>query len=199
MKSDLLEFVRAAIKNPLEVSTVFPTSPALASRLLETVPLDASGAIAEIGAGTGAITRFLLPRMPDKAKYVGVEISPEMVAYLRGAYPGAKFVEGSAEGLSEIVGSERAAAVVSSLPWTIFSPELQARILESVRASLAPDGVFVTYVCINSAWYPQARRLASLLRRAFKSVQKSPVEWRNIPPAFVYSCRSPRAEDLTAL
>lgn len=84
MRNDVIEFVKAAVKNPLEVSTVFPTSRWLAKRLLDEVSIKPDSLIVEVGAGTGAITQHLLRRLVSpKDQYLGVELNPQMVGYLR--------------------------------------------------------------------------------------------------------------------
>jgi len=188
MRDDLLEFVKAAIRNPLEVATVFPTSRALAERLIEASGLEQGGLVAEVGCGTGAITRWIRPRLKDESQYVGVELNSDMVHFLRSEFNGMRFEEGPAEMLPELTGANQVSAVISSLPWTVFSDDLQKRTLKAILDSLKDGGVFVTYVCVNAAWYPQAQHLGGLLKGLFSTVKKTPIEWRNIPPAFVYVC-----------
>lgn len=190
-KSDFIEFVKAAIKRPMEVSTIFPTSPFLADLLLSNVPFGQPGAIVEVGCGTGAITGPILARIPSPSPYLGIEISHEMVSYLRARFPQTRFEQASANQVAELTGDHKARAVISSLPWTVFPAELQDSTMSSIRRALAPSGVFVTYVCLNAAWYPKARRFSRLLRSTFARVERTPIEWRNIPPAFVYVCRTP--------
>ena len=189
MRPDWIEFIRAAMKRPLEVATVFPTSKPLAERLLDLADVESGGLIAEIGVGTGAITQYLAPRLKDPKRYLGVELNSDMVHYMRRTYPELRFEEAPAETLPQLTAPGTVSAVVSSLPWTVFSPELQKRTLSGIHMALKDGGHFVTYVCLNAAWYPMASHFHGLLNGMFSSVEKSPVEWRNIPPAFVFSCR----------
>lgn len=189
MQNEIFEFVKAAIKNPLAVSTVFPTSRFLAQRLLDLAELDREGIIAEVGCGTGAITKYLSPRLADPKRFIGIELSGDMVAFLRRAFPDMRFEEGAAEILPQLTGQGKVASVVSSLPWTVFSDNLQKRTITGIVEALKDDGVFVTYVCANALLYPQAQHLMGLLNGSFRSVERSPLEWRNVPPAFVYVCR----------
>lgn len=188
MRQDILEFVKAAIRNPLEVATVFPTSRALAERMLDLADLERPGMVAEIGFGTGAITKYIVPRLKDPKRYIGIELNGDMVHYMRQTHPELHFEEGPAESLSHLTGGERVTTVISSLPWTVFSPELQKRTLNGIYEAMAENGRFVTYVCLNAAWYPQAQHFGGLLNGMFRSVVKSPIEWKNVPPAFVYVC-----------
>ncbi len=189
MLSSYLQFVKAAAKSPMQMSTVFQTSHWLAKRLLERANLDQAHSVLELGPGAGAITKSLYGQLLADCRYKGIELNPDLVAYLRKAFPKFEFIEGSAELCAEIARKEGPAdVVVSSLPWTIFPTEVQDKIMESVVQSLQPGGRFVTYVCINATLYPAAKNLRSLLFKNFSDVHKSKIEWRNIPPAFVYTC-----------
>ncbi len=189
MRQDIFEFIKAALKKPLEVTTVFPTSQALAERLIDLVDLKLGGPIAEVGCGTGAITKFILPHLKDPKLYTGIELSCDMVDYLKANFPELRFEQGPAEMLPEVTGPSTQKAVISSLPWSMFPTDLQKRTLSGIYSALSENGLFVTYVCLNAAWLPQAHHFSGLVSGMFASVDKSPVEWRNIPPAFVYVCR----------
>ncbi len=186
-----LSMLRAAIRRPKEVSTIFPTSPALARALLQGHSFKKAELVVELGPGTGAITRPLQPRLPRRTEYLGVELVPSLVKTLRKEFPKLNFVQDSAVHLDRILGQRQADSIVSSIPWTLLNPEVQEDLLEAIVGALKPGGIFSTYVCLNAAWYPAAKNLKYLLARSFPSMQKSPIVWANIPPAFVYTCRKP--------
>jgi phosphatidylethanolamine/phosphatidyl-N-methylethanolamine N-methyltransferase len=183
---DTLEFLKAALRRPMEVSTVFPTSKYLAEALLSYADLASARSVAELGPGTGAITRYLQPKLIDGASYIGIEIDKPMVDYLKLQYPKMRFEVGLAETLSTLVPPGSVDAVVSSLPWTIFPSEMQERTVKAIVKALKPGGVFVTYVCVNALVYPQAKSFINRLSENFREVHRGDLEWRNIPPAFVY-------------
>ncbi len=189
MRHDLFEFVKAALKKPLEVTTIFPTSPALAERMIDLVDLKQGGPVSEVGCGTGAITKYILPKLQAPEQYTGIELSTDMVDYLKVHFSTLRFEQGPAEMLPEITGPSTQRAVISSLPWSMFPTSLQKRTLSGIHSALVEGGLFVTYVCLNAAWLPQAHHFSGMLSGMFDSVDKSPIEWRNIPPAFVYVCR----------
>jgi phospholipid N-methyltransferase len=187
MPSAYVEFLKAAARHPFGVATVFPTSRALAERLARTAETATTGQVVELGAGTGAITQYLAP--VARERLVAMEIDPEMVRFLRAQYPNARVVAASAEDVGRIVSPGTAGAVVASLPWTVLSLPTLDRILAGVHGVLAPGGVFVTYLCLNVAWHPRARAFASRLRAHFPEVSDGPIEWRNLPPATVWTAR----------
>lgn len=186
MTRDTIEFVKAALRRPMEVSTVFPTSKSLAETLLSFADLKNAEKVVELGAGTGAITRHLAPKLVHPEGYLGVELDVPMVEFLKKEFPDLRFEAGLAENITNWVEPSSVDVVVSSLPWTVFNDELQERTIQSIHKSLKPGGVFLTYVCANALWYPQAKNFISRLKNSFSDVHKSQLEWRNIPPAFVY-------------
>jgi phosphatidylethanolamine/phosphatidyl-N-methylethanolamine N-methyltransferase len=190
MSSPYIEFLKAAIKNPLQISTVFQTSRWLRNRMLNHIDFANCKHIMELGPGAGAITEGIAQRLSPNCKFTGFELNEDLVEYLRNYYPPQlEFVVGSAERAKEYAELKGPAdAVISSLPWSLFTPDLQQNIVDSIYAALKPGGIFTTYVCINAIIYPGAQNFKYLLHRKFKNVKKTPTEWRNIPPAFVYIC-----------
>jgi phosphatidylethanolamine/phosphatidyl-N-methylethanolamine N-methyltransferase len=184
-----LAFIKAALKNPLQISTVFQTSPWLAELLLSSAPLENARHVIELGPGAGAITAPLLKKISPSTLYTGIELNSDLVDHLRKTFPDRRFVRGSAEDLSAVtVESGPADVIISSLPWTVFTEDLQRRIIGGLVKGLTPGGVFATYVCLNAVLYPTARSLGRLLGENFSRVERSRTEWRNVPPAFVYVC-----------
>ena len=85
-------------------------------------------------------------------------------------------------------GIERCDTVISGLPWAIFPAALQMSILEEVNMSLKPGGRFCTFAYLQGLLMPAGQRFRSLLEKTFKNVERSPIVWKNLPPAFVYRC-----------
>jgi phospholipid N-methyltransferase len=79
--------------------------------------------------------------------------------------------------------------ILSGLPWAAFPEQLQDRLLEEACKNLAPQGFFVTFAYLQGLLLPAGRRFARKIRGRFTHVEKSPVVWRNLPPAFVYRCQ----------
>ncbi|MFZ5477423.1 MAG: class I SAM-dependent methyltransferase [Myxococcota bacterium] len=186
MPNAWVEFVKAAARRPRDVATVFPTSPQLARRLARAASEGPPGPVVELGAGTGAITRHLREVSPE---LVTVEIDPDMAAFLRARFPEVRVVSAHAEDLRGIVGRGSAKAVVASLPWSLLPLATVDRILAAVHESLAPGGVFATYLCVNAAWHPRARAFTKRVRAHFPDADEGPLEWRNLPPAIVWTAR----------
>jgi phosphatidylethanolamine/phosphatidyl-N-methylethanolamine N-methyltransferase len=187
-----VEFLKAALKNPLQISTVFQTSPWLSQRMLTYVDFNSASHIIELGAGAGAITERIVNKLNPTCQFTAFELNYTLVEFLKNSYQGERieFVVGSAELARDYAAKKGLAdAVVSSLPWTIFSEDLQSRILDSIVDSLKPGGVFLTYTCINATIYPNSKIFNRLINEKFKTCEKSATEWKNIPPAYVNVCR----------
>ncbi|MES2963262.1 MAG: SAM-dependent methyltransferase, partial [Bdellovibrionota bacterium] len=87
MAKDTIEFVKAALRRPFDVSTVFPTSRSLAETMLGFADLASAGKVVELGSGTGAITKHLAPKLQTPGAYLGVELDSKMVDFMRREWP----------------------------------------------------------------------------------------------------------------
>jgi phospholipid N-methyltransferase len=185
-------FLGAFLRAPFKTGAVAPSSRWLAARMVEDVGLASARTVVELGPGTGAITRAIVPELGTTTLFVAVEYNPGFAAELKRRFPRATVVNDTAERLPELLaeqGRERADCVLSSLPFAAFPHGLQRRLLDAALRSLVPGGLFVTYAYVPAAWLKPGRLLRSLLSSRFERVDTTPIVWRNLPPAFVYRCR----------
>lgn len=187
MARPTLEFVKAALRNPMEVSTLFPTSKYLATKMIELAGADHAERVIELGTGTGAITQHLLPRLRQPQNYLGVELDAKMASFMREHFPQLRFENGLAESLQQWVAPSSVDVVVSSLPWTLLSDDTQKRTLYAIKTALKPSGTFATYICANALLYPLAKTFRHNLSETFQTYERSGLEWRNVPPAYVFT------------
>ena len=154
--------------------------------------LEGASVIVEFGPGTGPITRALIESKPPNAKLIAVERNEEFVAMLRERHPGLDVAHDCVQQLPKILaarGETAADRIVSGLPWGAFDESLQRDIMKAAHDCLTADGVFVTFAYLQGFALPPAWRFRKLLREMFSEVRQSDVVWRNVPPAFVYTCR----------
>lgn len=192
-KNSNLEFIKAALRHPLQISTLFQTSPWLAEKMLSYVDFEKAEHVIELGSGAGAITEPLIKKMRPSTRLTAFELNEELVAFLKESFSSPMIDFRSASAADAHLAVEKygpAQAVISSLPWTVFPESLQAAILDSIKKSLAPGGVFLTYTCVNASFYPSSKVFQRLIQARFRTCEKSNVEWRNIPPAFINICRN---------
>ncbi|MET7683318.1 methyltransferase domain-containing protein [Streptomyces sp. NPDC005423] len=175
------------LRRPLMTGAVAPSSRRLARAMTEGIGLERARLVVELGPGTGVFTDAILARLPSDARLVAVELNPVLAARLAAARDDARLtvVRGSAAELAPTV-SGPVDAVVSGLPWTVMSRERRGRILDAVTEVLAPDGRFTTFAYLHAARTPPARHFAAELACRFARLERSPVIWPNLPPAFVH-------------
>jgi phosphatidylethanolamine/phosphatidyl-N-methylethanolamine N-methyltransferase len=191
-----LAFLAAALRSPSKVGAVFPSSGPLAELLATVVPHTGAPVVVEIGAGTGAVTDVVDARLPPAGRHLAVELDPGMVRYLRRIHPGLEVIQGDAIKIGTLLaerGVEHADAVLGGLPWALLDEGLQRSILEQIAAVVGPTGAFTTFAYTSGMVLPAARRFRQVLRETFEEVVVSATVWRNLPPAFAYVCRRPRA------
>ena len=183
------EFVKAALRDPKNVSTPFPSSKALAEAMIEASQLRFNDRVLELGSGSGAITQSIAARGNLISNFLGVELDPQLVNYLKVSYPKLDFVQASATDLSEHVADQSVDRVISSLPWSLFNKEMQLQILSEIHRVLKPGGTFVTFLCLHAQVYPGGLRVKKLFNSHFKSFERHAMVGMNIPPAGVYRAK----------
>jgi ubiquinone/menaquinone biosynthesis C-methylase UbiE len=109
--------------------------PGYPAALVDWLLRDAPEAVADVGAGTGKLTRLLAARVPTVH---AVDPSPRMLDQLRAAVPTADVLVGSAEAIPLPDASVDLVAVAQAWHWV--DPE---RALPEVRRVLRPGGALV--------------------------------------------------------
>lgn len=183
--SDFLEFLKAALKNPRQISTVFQTGTRVAERFARRLRLQENELLVELGVGAGAITSHLLPALKSPQNYVGFELSPDLYHHLRKKFPELEIHNRSADELADFVQGRPVGAVVSTLPWSLLGENTRESIIRQIQEALVPGGVFATFLALHVLKTPGGQHLQKLLEEHFSEVTFE-VEWRNIPPCRVY-------------
>ncbi len=189
----LSRFFCEMVRSPQGTGAIFPSSSALAKRIVEMAGVAKASRVVEIGPGTGAFTSEILASMPMTGKFFAVERNAAFVNHLRNRFPEAQILEGCATNLMELLrsnGIENAESLVSGLPWANFNPALQTQILLAIRSAMSPGAVFTTFAYFGPHLLPTGKKFRSVLHEMFSIVETSPVEMRNFPPAFVYYCKA---------
>ncbi|MEV7005888.1 NAD-binding protein [Streptosporangium sp. NPDC051022] len=191
---DLRAFMSAALRRQGVVGAIAPSSPALARALTAVVPTRGASTVVELGPGTGPISEAIHRRLAPGSRHLAVEIDPDLAAHLRRTRPWMETVHGDAADLGRLLaeaGIDRADAVVSTLPWSLFPAGLQERVLGEVAGALAPAGAFTTVTYLPAFALAGARALRRRLRSVFDEVLITGPVWRNLPPGMTYVCRRP--------
>jgi len=190
----LLEFFR----KPGEIGSVIPSSKHLAREMIRLAGVDQAGVVVEFGAGTGPVTGHIRQALRPGATFFAIEINPKLAALLTQHHPGVKVHVGSADDLERFCALEGVKppeegggvdAIVSGIPFASLPEGLQRSILGATRRMLKPGGAFVTFGYSFGLMTPAGQRFHKMLPDYFSSVERTPLVWRNLPPAFSVVCR----------
>ena len=186
--SSAWRFVEAFIREPLTVGALWPSSSRLSKLVVESCDVVPGDTVVEFGPGTGSFTGLLLQRLHGRGRMLAMELSETNIAELRRRYPHCETIHDSAENLPKHLNGTRAKCIISGLAWGNMLPATQDRIFDAMLESLASDGQFVAFAYVHASWFPTSRRFKRRLLESFVRVEKTPIIWRNLPPAFVYRC-----------
>jgi phosphatidylethanolamine/phosphatidyl-N-methylethanolamine N-methyltransferase len=190
-------FAEEALADFSTTAAISPSSPQLAAAMLEHLPLASASVVVEMGAGTGVITRALLNELPQQATLLVFEINQRFFDYLKAHFsdPRVVFIHASVEHLDLELrqrGFSQVDAVASSLGLGLMSEHERQVIFDRLLPFVHDRTVFTQYQYIHALQCKNGRLrrldLRPLLGQYFASVQ-SKLIWRNLPPAFVFSCR----------
>ena len=167
-----------------QVGSVMPSSKGLAMKMVNGVNFADAKTIVELGPGTGAITKYIVPLLQPDTKLISIEINEAFIQQLEEDYPqeNVEFVCDSVENIPQILkdrGIEEVDAYISSLPISLFPKDLISKLTSDMIDTISDDGVYVQYQY-------------SLHKRkwieAHWAIQKKAITVLNVPPSIVYTC-----------
>ncbi len=177
-----LLFLKSFLQNPKHVGSIIPSSRFLANKMVNQASWLEAKAVAELGSGTGAITRYIHQQAQDSTKVLLFEMNDTMRNNLQNAYTefscypdAARLVESmNQEGVQQLD------YIFSGLPFFNFEPELRDTLVEQIHKALKPGGLFIAF--------QYSLQMKKLLSEHF-IIEKIELVPLNVPPAFVYVCR----------
>ncbi|MEU8787742.1 methyltransferase [Streptomyces sp. NPDC048637] len=204
-------FLVESIRNHRTVGSIAPSGKSLANLLAEPL-LEREPRISnvlEVGAGTGSVTRALLPRIPRGSRLDIVESNAHFAAHLRRLVRGYPNLPAQQEQVrvhnvyvEQLTTDRRYDVIVSGLPFTNFSPgqvdEIMGRYLDLLR----PGGTLTYFSYCGSRWVrtllpsrPEARRQRDVKDLLHQYHHRYAIGcwtvWGNLPPAKVWQLRRP--------
>jgi phospholipid N-methyltransferase len=188
LRGPRLRFLESFLRDPLSVGSCWPSSTALCRAVVDDCDFEPGDTVVELGPGTGAFTELLLERLDGRGRLLAMEISETNIAELRRRLPHCTTIHDSAEHLPKYLKTRRAKCIISGLAWGNMLPATQDRIFSAMLKSLTPSGQFVAFAYTHAIWFPTSRRFRHQLLKHFARVEKTPIIWRNFPPAYVYHC-----------
>jgi phospholipid N-methyltransferase len=184
-------FLREYFLTPHKMGAIVPSSTALAREIVRLAHVADSSVIVEYGAGTGSFTKEILRRKRRDASFLAIESNPCMVEILRQRFPDLTVLQNSVEDTPRLLQQQHLAladCIVSGLPWSSFSGDLQDRLLEATLQALRPSSTFVTFAYPHALFLPGGIRFRRKINRLFSDVAVSNIIWNNLPPALIYHC-----------
>ena len=182
-ESDVALFFRRWLRNPLQMGSVIPSSPALCRRIARQVRCGPDEVVVELGAGTGVVSRALLAAGVPAERLVVVEIVPSMAAHLRRRLPGVTVIEGDARDLARLLPAHmlgRFGTVVCGIPLVLLKLAEQRRFIDAIE-QVAPGRGFLHFsYCVTSP-LPWRKHRLQARREAWTPL--------NFPPASVWRYR----------
>ncbi|TBL78599.1 class I SAM-dependent methyltransferase [Paenibacillus thalictri] len=180
--SSSLLFLKKFIYNPGQIGSVFPSSMLLAKAMTDPIPWEQVQAVAELGSGTGAITRLIESNLCQPADVFLFEKDDVMRANLQRQYAHFKCCSNASQLLNVIQqnGIKQLDCIISGLPFFNFPKQQRDVLMDQIVRSLKPGGYFVAF----QYSLQMKKQLNDMLE--LESIKFVPL---NIPPAFVYICR----------
>jgi len=209
-RSRYLIFLVEAIHDMHTTGAVAPSGRQLARALAQPARL-AGGRLdlLEVGAGTGAVTRELIPLLQPGSRLDIVEPNPRFARELRRLslnHPhvtaASAAVQVHEQFIQDLRTDQRYDFIISGLPLKNFEPAQVTEILDRCLALLRPGGVFTSfsYVGTQTVRAMVSTRAEATRHRAVEDViaaYRSRVKahtttaWANTPPAVVWQLRAP--------
>jgi len=179
MPSDLALFLKQLIRRPGQVVALSPSSAELARAMAAELGPQ-TGRVAELGAGTGKLTRAILDQGIAPADLTLFEMNPDFCDHLRQSFPGVTVLAQGAETIGTAMPAGLG-AVVSGLPLLSMPVPVQMAILQGAFSLLRPGGSFIQFT------YGPRPPLSEQIRIDLGlTARRGAKVWGNLPPARVY-------------
>ncbi|MEF3313078.1 methyltransferase [Paenibacillus sp. GYB004] len=174
-------FINKFIRFPQQVGSIAPSSSFLARKMFSPEPGGPALKIAELGAGTGAITKYILKKMPESSELFVFEKDDSLRESLQQKYESQASYYAEARNMIDAVRDGRKFDyILSGLPFANFPQSLRNEIIDQAYETLKPGGLFIAF--------QYSLQMKKLLESRFV-IERIDFVPLNIPPAFVYVCR----------
>lgn len=189
--SETTLFLKEAFTSPRQMGALLPSSCSLATAMAESLPIDRSSYILELGPGTGKVTEALLAQGMTPSHLMAIERSKRLSHHLRARFPGVCVLTGDAFALEHLIATQNPPAgmldaVISSLPLKNFARAKVDAFWDAVTSVLRPGGLLVQY-----SYHIHSHKFRTPAPLKF---EQSRIVWANLPPARIYVYRNDTVE-----
>lgn len=184
-----LKFLTQFLIHPTKIGAIAPSNDRLCEMVTDMAELDKVSSVIEFGPGTGVITEKILRKISKDTTFFAMEINETLIEATKKRCPEATVYLASASNAEKYLdmhGEQGCDRIISSLPWSTFSDDLQDDLMETIMDVLNPGGKFLTYAYVPGLVFPSAIRFRKKLHEKFDKVSRSEIVWTNFPPAFIY-------------
>ncbi len=176
------KFIANFLQTPLQIGSVCSSSKSLASALTKGASPHSDGLIIDLGAGTGAISNYLVQSGFAPENILAIEVSQSLADIFKVRCPAVPLVIGDARELDSLIQKhapeKKINMIVSSIPFRVLpkkvSKEIAAAVLDVVNQHECP---LVQYSYVLWRFFP--------LREYGFVPHKSRLVVKNLPPARV--------------
>ncbi|MFE6076464.1 class I SAM-dependent methyltransferase [Paenibacillus sp. NPDC057886] len=189
MKSkDCLLFLRSFMRSPKNVGSIIPSSRFLANTMVKQAIWQENMAVAELGAGTGAITRYIQKNAHENTKVLLFEMDQTMRSILQNEYPNFNSHPNAATLMNTMrnEGIHELDYIFSGLPFFNFERTLRDTLIEQIHQALKPGGQFIAF--------QYSLQMKKQLSEKF-IIEKIVFVPLNIPSAYAYVCRKKESNE----
>ena len=176
-------FFIEALRSIKTSGTIAPSSKYLTSKMLKQIDFSNATIVVELGSGDGVVTKQILKRLHAKAQLFIFEINPNFIEKLQHIkHEQLTIIQASAENIEDELKKRnitKVDAVVSCLPLSVIPKKIAVCILEETYKTLKIGGKFIQF--------QYSTQFFRIVKNIFKNAKLS-FEFRNLPPAFIYTC-----------
>jgi phosphatidylethanolamine/phosphatidyl-N-methylethanolamine N-methyltransferase len=183
-------FLRRWAAHPLRMGSVIPSSAALCRHMVRCGWPSPGGAVLELGAGTGVISRAFLDAGLPPERLIVVEIDDDLTACLRRSLPGVTVLQGDARALPDFLPQRfhgRISSVICGIPLVLLPATEQRRFI-NVIDTVAPDRGFIHFSYCLTSPLPAGKHRLLARREAWTPLNFPPASvWRYMPDRQAHS------------
>lgn len=180
---DEKRFFKVWLDNLRHVGTPLPTSSFTGKSMASHIDVRSPFPVLELGPGTGSVTREILKRNIDPAKFYAVEYSGEFFNLLKDRHPEIRLFKGDAFDLDNVLqdgASIRFGTIISGIPLLNFPPEKRVAFVNSMLSRMAPGRPLVQITYGLKCPAPDISGVAA---------ERTDVVFRNLPPSHIWTFR----------
>ncbi|HDR6271323.1 TPA: SAM-dependent methyltransferase [Bacillus cereus] len=183
---NVIHFIQEYMKRPRMVGAILPSSKKLAKQMVSSICFKKAKCIIEFGPGTGIFTEELIQRKYPGTILLLIEQNEAFYKKLSEKYrykENVYIIHDSAENVTHYAEKyqiEKVDYIVSGLPFASLPFKMTKNILQQTKNILGAEGIFITF---------QYTRFKKQLFSFFFTNIKVEKVYRNIPPAYVFTCK----------